>query len=1184
MTTAEYFVRHRSIAWVALFATLAWGVYAFRAMPQRQDPVIPVRSGVVLTEYPGASALKVEQEVTRAIERTVAENPSAETVSSLSRQGLSCVFVDLRDEVADADAVWQDLRGKLASVRNLPEVRGERLRPFLNSDFGGTVAVMLTLSSAPVGELELELRARGIRSALEAARAREDARGGRRLSGVLVFPQEIARPAVERLARGMLLELAQEGVARDGRLVEAPGSCCIDFEALAPRADVERVVAAWRERSLAGGELHPDVWPGFLVEDLGELPERLAAAARDKYTYRDLKRFADLVQDRLKRYPTIGKVEQIGNQDERITLGYSGLAVGQLGLRAQQVFAALAERNTNMPGGRLELVDQSLVVEPSGAFEDEAEIGDVVLDVTEAGYPLYLRDVAEIVRGYENPPDTMNFRTVRGEQGDLVTARAVTLAIRQVEGVQIADFGRDVDAALASLEGVLPDDLRVERTSNEPRLVEHKVAEFARNLIEAVLIVIAVALLLMEWRSAVLVAFSIPLTIAMTLGICQLLGVDLQQISIAALIIALGLLVDDPVVAADAINRELASGTPRETAAWLGPQKLARAILFATLTNIVAFLPLLLITGKLGEFIHTLPIVVCVSLVASRVVSMTFMPLLGYYLLRGQKGLEAGLEGGRSSRFARAYNGLSEWCLEHKGIVLVGCCALLVGGLVAARRIGTSFFPKDLHDTFTVNVYLPPGTPLARTRDEARRVVERIEEREGEHVASYTAFAGAGGPRFWISVVPEQRADDYAQILVHTTGRDETRAVVERLKGWLPQTSDCARITIEELESGPPVGVPVQVRLFGAELEELRALAARVKGLLYAIPGTDNVHDDWDPEVLQVSLDIDPDRASLTGITNEDVASVVQAGLSGAVPTEMREGDRVIPVVLRLRPEERSRFDDILSLDAVSSLTNARVPLPQIASIRPELTAPKIRRRDHERCLTVRCDALPGVLPSRVVEALEPQLAALDWPPGYRFEFGGEKHEQAKGFASVAIALIVSILAIYLALVLQFDSVTKPLVVYAAVPFGLVAGLMGLLWFDASFGFMAFLGVASLAGVIVSHVIVLFDYIEEMHEKGESVRRAVIDAALVRLRPVLVTVLATVGGLVPLALEGGPLWEPMCYVLIVGLIAATLVTKVVVPVLYVLFVENLRLIRWETAAEHSSGAAASVLVGMGEGS
>ena len=579
----------------------------------------------------------------------------------------------------------------------------------------------------------------------------------------------------------------------------------------------------------------------------------------------------------------------------------------------------------------------------------------------------------------------------------------------------------------------------------------------------------------------------------------------------------------------------------------------------------MAFLPLLLVTGKTGEFIWSLPVVVTASLVASRIVSMTFMPLLGYYLLKGQKGFEAGLtEGGRGATFARYYNGFSQWCLEHKAISLGVCLLILATCIACLPLIGTSFFPRDRHSVFTVNVYLPEGTPIRQTAVEAQRMIARIDQLEGRQIAAYTTFVGAGGPRFWLSIVPEQRADNYAQILVHTTNGEITAEMVRRLKRSLPVQST-ARVTIEQLETGPPVGVPIQIRLFGESIEELRALAAQTKDLLRDIPGTDNIHDDWDPEVLQISLNIDPDRANLTGITNEDVAAIVHTGFSGYSPTQLRERDRLIPITLRLRCDERTRYEDLTNLTAVSSITNDRVPLNQIARFQTELVAPKICRRDHRRCLTVKCDTVPGVLPSQVVRAIDRRLqdAQGSWPPDYRYEFGGEKYEQQKGFASLSRALVISLCAIYLVLVWQFNSVTKPLVVFAAVPFGLAAGMMGLLIFGAPFGFMAFLGIASLAGVIVSHIIVLFDYIEDAHEKGLPLRRAVIDSALVRLRPVLVTVLATVGGLIPLALKGGPLWEPMCYVQIVGLLAATLVTKVVVPVLYVLFVEDLKIIRWE---------------------
>ena len=359
--------------------------------------------------------------------------------------------------------------------------------------------------------------------------------------------------------------------------------------------------------------------------------------------------------------------------------------------------------------------------------------------------------------------------------------------------------------------------------------------------------------------------------------------------------------------------------------------------------------------------------------------------------------------------------------------------------------------------------------------------------------------------------------------------------------------------------------MPVQIRLFGDDAETLRRIAADTKRQLREVPGTDNIHDDWDTEIFQARVTINPEKANLSGITNEDVAMLLQAGLAGASPTSLREQDRLIPIIFQLRSDERSRIEEINNLDAFSGVTNLRVPIRQIVDLSVKLASPKIWRRDHQRCITVKCDMAPGMLASSAVKQMQTRLAGLsaNWPPGYRYQFGGEYEEQVKGFDSVAVALLASLALIYLALVFQFNSVTKPLVVFAGVPFGMVGGMMGLLPFHTPFGFMAFLGVASLAGVIVSHVIVLFDYIEEACERGEPLRKAVTDSALVRLRPVLVTVLATVGGLIPLAIEGGPLWEPMCYVQIAGLLLATLVTLGIVPVVYVAFVENLKLIRWQ---------------------
>ncbi len=1250
MTASQFFVYRRPVAWTALLATLVWGALAYLAMPQRRDPIIPVRHAVVITPYPGAAAEKVEQEVSRKIERKLAENPSVETVSSLSRPGLSVVYVELRESEKNAAAVWQDLHSKLDELTDLPRVADLPVRPQLNTDYGETVALMLTVSSPPVSDLEIELRAQAIRKVLEPARTacRPEYRANR-VSGVLVYPSTVARSAMLRLGRTLLQRLTETGLIADGRILEAASTGCVDFQLRGGPEEFDRVVETWARQTQAAGQWHPDVWPGFFIRELDELEPALRRNAREKYTYRELREFADQIRDRLKRFPAVAKVEQVGQQEEQVTLGYSGQRFSQFGIRPEFIISRLQQRNTNLPGGRLDLREQNLIVRPSGEFKSEQEIGDVVVGICQpqaeagrlaigtgalahdqsgdvGGYPLYLRDLVEITRGYVDPPDVLNFRTIKvppgrgksqtpmyrwltertlgistqaapgetveagdglpvgraasasgasGQASELQTTRAITLVVRQVKGSHIRDFARQVDAALAELEGVLPDDLRIDRTADEPAEVRHKLAEFNHCLIEAVVIVVVIAVLLMEWRSATLVAISIPVTIALTLGVCQALGIDLQQVSIGALIIALGLLVDDPVVAADAINRELAAGVRRDVAAWQGPQKLARAILYATLTNCVAFLPLLLIRGVTGEFVYSLPIVVAASLIASRFVSMTFMPLLGYYLLRGQPGLEtwvahsaAGGQTGQApvrpprpvptglgsdalfARLAAVFSRFTIWSLRRPWRVLTICAGLLAVGVALTRLIGTAFFPKDLHGVFTVNVYLPDGTPIWQTQAEAERVLRCIESLEGQFIDSYTTFVGAGGPRFWLSVVPEQRADNYAQILVHTRDQRQTGSVVARLKRALPAQIAGARLTIQQLETGPPVGLPVQVRILGPDTEQLRRLGGQVKNLLRGIPGSDDPHDDWDPEIPQVSLNVNPDRASLTGISNQDVAGLLFAGLSGYAVTQMRQEDRLIDVKLRLRNEERSGVNDLYNMYVISSLTGARVPLRQIADFKIESVPPKIRRRDHQRCLTVKCDVLPPVLPSRIVEQLRPRLETLDWPPGYRYELAGEYYEQRKGFREVSRALAACLAAIYLMLVIQFNSTIRPLIVLAAIPFGVVGGLMGLLIFKAPFGFMAFLGVASLTGVIVSHIIVLFDCIEELRQAGKPLGWALTAATLVRMRPILVTVLATVGGLVPLAVRGGPLWEPMCYVQIFGLLVATLVTLVIVPALY----------------------------------
>lgn len=1206
MNISQLFVVKRPIAWTAMISVMVWGVYAYLMMPQRQDPIIPVVTGVILTPYPGAEAEKVEQEVTRKIERKVAENPAVDHVKSISRPGMSIVYVELFETERHAELVWQDIRGKLGEIKDLPAAAGRPTQSLLNKDFGDSVAVMLTISSPPVSDLEIQLRAKNIREAIETHRRQTPSTmpaAAERWTAVLVYPSTVARSYVVRMGQTLAQSVTEAGVAHDGSIIEAPSAGMLDVT-LNPgktREDLRKEIQRWERQNVGSDEFDPDVWPPFWINDLNNLPAELRRNARDKYSYRDLKDFADRIRDRLKQSHYVAQIDLVGNQDEQVWLSYSGQRLNQFGITPLQIVDRVQGRNINIPGGQVELPDQNVVVRPTGEYTSAAQIGNTVMDTSAEGYALYLRDLVEVTHGYEDPSNVMNFRTIKvakaghgqpqptessdgeaavPESYDLQTGRAITISVRQVKGTNIADYDHDMNAAIADLTQLLPADLRIERTSNEPEEVVNKISSFNRNLIEAIVIVVIVSLVFMEWRSAMLVAICIPVTVAFTLGLSQLVGIDLQQVSIAALIIALGLLVDAPVVAADAINRELASGKPRELAAWYGPKHLAHAVFYATLTNVVAFLPLLLVKGKTGDFIYSLPVVVSWSLVAAMLVAWTIAPLLGFYMLKGQKAL--GASGGQPKGFPRLYKSFVESCIAHRYRTTAIAVAILAAGIwVAHATIGTSFFPKDLHNVFTVNLDLPEGSPIRQTREVAMEAIRKIDALEGKRIKSYTTFVGAGGPRFWLSIEPEQRSDNYAQILVHTASKEETAAIVARLKEELPRLIPEARVRTQMLETGPPIGIPVQLRLYGEDIGQLRQLAAQVKAKMRQIPGTLDVNDDWGDPVFQMTLKVDPDRAALSGVTNQDVAATVGAGLSGLSISQLRERDKLIGIDLRLRPSERSELDDLYSLYVANASSGVRVPLGQLASFQKHVITPKIRRRDHERCITVRCDVVNGVLPSQVVNQLQEALPkqtpgqsiqdgqnAIAFPVGYHWEFGGEKFEQDKGFKSLTIALVVSFAAIYLALVVQFNSVTQPLLVYAAVPFGVVGGLLGLAVMGSSFGFMAFLGVASLAGLIISHVIVLFDFIEEMKHKGEPLRQAVVDAGLARLRPVLTTVLATVGGLIPLALEGGPLWEPMCYVQIAGMLVATLVTLVIVPVLYVVFVEDLHLVRWESESAY----------------
>jgi multidrug efflux pump subunit AcrB len=685
-----------------------------------------------------------------------------------------------------------------------------------------------------------------------------------------------------------------------------------------------------------------------------------------------------------------------------------------------------------------------------------------------------------------------------------------------------------------------------------------------------------------DWRAAMLMAASIPLTLALSFGIVQVMGIDIQQVSIATLIIALGLLVDMPVVAGDAIKRELGHGSPRSLASWIGPSKLAKAIIFATITNIVAYLPFLLLTGDTYFFLYSLPVVMSVTLVASVIVSFTFIPLVAYYLIKPPKQAEEPMSERRKHGFAGFYYRVGDFALRHRWAVFAGSLSILVVGWLFMSRLHPQFFPKDLSYLSYVDVWAPSDAPLAATSaiaHKAEAVIREEAERFGEEhhakdvLKALTTFVGGGGPRFWFSVDPERRQLNYAQILIEVSDKHFTNELVGPLQTALSREVPGARIDIRQLETGKPVGIPISIRISGADTEVLHRLSSELQAIFRAQTGASRVRDDWGEPTMTVRLKVDPDRANLSGVTNLDVALSSAAAVSGLQVSTYREADKQIPIAVRQRMEDRVGISDLQNSYVYSMTTNKRVPLTQVSKVSTEMTIPKIKRRNQFRTVTVSAFPIPGLLPSQVLTPMMPKIEEFqkNLPPGYFLEIGGEYEEQVKGFKQLSVVMAISVALIYMALVLQFKSAVKPLLVFAAIPYGMAGAFVALAVMGQPFGFMAFLGVASLVGVIVSHVIVLFDFIEEAHHEGLPLREALLDAGIVRLRPVMITVGATVLGLVPLAMHGGPLWEPLCYAQIGGLTLATFITLLLVPVMYSIFVLDLKLIRWEK--EEDAGAA-----------
>jgi multidrug efflux pump subunit AcrB len=1161
---AQYFVEKRGVAWLCLIGLLAWGWIAYHALPQQEDPTIPMRNALVVTQFPGATSDKVEDLVTKPLEKKIAELANIDQISSETRHGTSVITVALQPQTdAKISQDWDKLRAKLNEVR-LPD--GAQ-RPFLNTDFGNTITLLYAIASEPLTEGEIAARAALVREAIASARGGKTDVG--RVAAVAFYPEAVSRefrnPQTQRFNEGLI----QRGLATDFTVVERGGLLVIEFASTAGRPALEAYLVEFI-KGVAGtdGEPHPDFPPPFFVLRGDDPAALLRAQGMPRHDYRTLEKVAEDFEDELRQIADVGRTGRVAIVPEQIYLDYSSAKLAALGITRAQVTSAVSARNAVIPGGTFRTEGLNLPVQVSGEFKGESELLDTVVASAADGTPVYLRDVVRVQRGYENPLGFhFNFFRRAQPSAELVRQRAVAVSIEMRDGAHIGHFDDAVKKLVSDFSRRQANGITLTTISNQPASVDERIALFIHSFMEAVVIVVLVALLLMDWRSALVVAAAIPLTVAFTFGGMQLLGIPLHQISIAGLIIALGVLVDDPVVAADGINREIAHGQPRGIAAWLGPVKLARPIMYGTVINIAAFLPLIMLPGDKGAFIYALPVVVTLALVGSRLVSMTFTPLLGYLLLRGQKGLEEGAEV-RSFFLFRWVDRTILWMLPRYRAVLERALArpwltvalvygLLIASFGLAPFFGKQFFPPAERNQFVIDLELPKNSSPAQMRETTNRVAALL--RRHAEIDNFGVFYGGTAPRFYYNISPKEPAAYLAQIVVNTYDMHAVVPLLAKIRADVDASVPGARVLARQLEQGPPVEYPIQVRLIGPDLDVLRRLADDYATVIRRHGGY-KVHDDLGQRLPTLRLAIDQDRANTLGVDNQRVGSLAAVAFGASRITELREGDHLVPVSLRLRPDEITEADRLRSV-YVDSSRGGMIPLESFAKLTIEPAFATVPHFNQLRTVTVKSMAPVGVLPASVLAAARPELDAIELPEGYSADFAGEEKELIKTKQEMSMVFGISLAAIFLAIVLQFGSVSKSLVVMATVPLGAIGAFSGIVLFGTNMGFMAFLAIVSLAGVIVSHIIVLSDFIEEAREGGMPLREALVHAGLVRLRPVIVTVLSTVCGLIPLAEKGGELWRPLTAVHIVGLLCATVLTLIVLPVIYLIFAEKLKWIK-----------------------
>ncbi len=897
--------------------------------------------------------------------------------------------------------------------------------------------------------------------------------------------------------------------------------------------------------------------PNVKDDGLGVVYGIMLGMEGDGFSYYEMKQYADEIRDDLIRIKDASEVEIGGIQEEQIYVEFDNAQLAEIGLTAGQLQNIISATNIVFSGGQVSLEEKRIVLEPTGNFEEIEDLKKILIPVGKEGTTVVLGDITKIRRDYKSPNDKIV--KINGNRG-------LVISVALKEGANLIRLGEIIDQKIIEYNNNLPVGIKISRTAAQDKYVNAKVQDFVSNVIQSIVIVLAVMLLFLGLRTGLVVSSLIPMAMVMTLLIMSSFGISLNQVSLAALIMALGMLVDNAIVVSESIMVKMEEGIPAKQAAIDSCQELVVPLLVSSLTTSAAFLAFFLAEDVMGEIMGDLFSVITIALLSSWILAMTMVTMFGVAFIRVKvKGKSTA-----NSEETPAKKSIFDYLLVYyekilnvamrMPLVFIGAIiALFIFSLSQFGRLPFIFFPDSDRNLVTLDLNLPLGTKIERTE----AVVDQIEayikqelqtnDTRTEGVTDWMAFIAEGPKSYDLGYTAGEANSGYGHMLLNTSSFEANEKIIQDLDKYCFDNFPNADINVSLLAGGGGGGGDVEVRVSGDSPDELYRIADRIKKKMTQIAAAKNIKDDWGPKIKKFIIDIDQDKANRAGVTNQDIAISLQTALTGFNAGSFRDGEDNIPIMMRSQGSDELDVLALNGLNIFSQSSGKSVPLVQVATLIPDWQYAKILRRDLYRTLSISCDAKFGFTARDITDELTPFMEEDEksWSPGYTYKLGGESESSGDAMGAVASKLPLAGFIILLLLIGQFNSFRKTFIVLATIPLGLIGVILGLIAFDSFFGFMAFLGVISLAGIVINNAIVLIDRIQiEETEFKRKPYDAIIAASTQRFRPILLTTFTTTLGLIPLYLGGGLMWEPMAISIMIGLLFATVITLLFVPSMY----------------------------------